>query len=93
MSCQQRLGARNLRVSIHVKFVIRCLLTEATTAFMPMHEVHLLYTEDQMTRTSFVMHLGIAGRIYETDPYYIDHDRIKVHVLAYGLGSSLCARA
>lgn len=39
VSCQQRRGARSLRASIHVKFAIRCPLTEATTAFMPMHKV------------------------------------------------------
>ena len=77
VSCQQRLGARSLRVSIHVKFVIRCLLTEATTAYMPMHEVYPLYTEYQMVRTLFIIHLNITDRIdriHATDPYRIDYD-------------------
>lgn len=37
-------GARSLRISMCVKFVFRCLLTEATSALMPLHKVFLVYT-------------------------------------------------
>lgn len=48
VSCNLRRGLRSLRISsIGVKFVVRCFLTEPTTALMPSHEVQLIIQQYQ----------------------------------------------